>query len=431
MNFRQSASTALFSVAALIGTLSGFPAMAESVDYTLLTAIPIPATSANNQGGKLTGFDIGFVDPVTGYYYLADRSNASVDVINGATNQVISQIGGFVGQQATTSTSGPDGVLVVNNGGIATLYAGDGGSTLRSFNVTNPAAPIAGGTVNTGGGVLRVDEMAYSPFTNTIFAANNANSPAFASIISANPLAPTLVRGNITIPGQVASGGMEQSIWNPNTGTFFVSVPTFNGNDSGGVQEFSTTGTALRAYNFSSMGLGACSPTGLSLGASGNLMVGCGTSHTQTVVLNPVGTGTIVANLTQVSGSDELYYDPVTKRFYVTGVNAAGHRVIDVFDDNTYTLLQQIDLTALGAGTENYHSVAVDPLNGDIFVPLSDALGSDILCPNGCVAVFAEQDLTSTPLPAALPMFAGGLGLVGFLARRKKRKAETAPAGCT
>lgn len=32
-------------------------------------------------------------------------------------------------------------------------------------------------------------------------------------------------------------------------------------------------------------------------------------------------------------------------------------------------------------------------------------------------------DLAPTPLPAALPMFAGGLGIVGFLARRKKRKA--------
>jgi hypothetical protein len=32
--------------------------------------------------------------------------------------------------------------------------------------------------------------------------------------------------------------------------------------------------------------------------------------------------------------------------------------------------------------------------------------------------------LSQTPLPAALPMFAGGLGMVGFLSRRKKRKAQ-------
>jgi hypothetical protein len=33
--------------------------------------------------------------------------------------------------------------------------------------------------------------------------------------------------------------------------------------------------------------------------------------------------------------------------------------------------------------------------------------------------------LAATPLPAALPLFAGGLGMVGFLARRKKRNAQS------
>jgi DNA-binding beta-propeller fold protein YncE len=117
---------------AAVGTATAGPI------YQLLTTINIPPTPQNNQGGRLTGFDISFVDPVTGYYYFADRSNASVDIINGATNQVVAQAGGFAGQQALTSMSGPDGVLVVNNGTTATLYAGDAGSTLRTFNVNNP-----------------------------------------------------------------------------------------------------------------------------------------------------------------------------------------------------------------------------------------------------------------------------------------------------
>ena len=32
----------------------------------------------------------------------------------------------------------------------------------------------------------------------------------------------------------------------------------------------------------------------------------------------------------------------------------------------------------------------------------------------------------TTPLPAALPLFAGGLGLFGLLARRRKKKAAVA-----
>jgi hypothetical protein len=39
---------------------------------------------------------------------------------------------------------------------------------------------------------------------------------------------------------------------------------------------------------------------------------------------------------------------------------------------------------------------------------------------------FTVNPISTTPLPAALPMFAGGLGMVGFLARRKKQKALAA-----
>jgi len=33
-------------------------------------------------------------------------------------------------------------------------------------------------------------------------------------------------------------------------------------------------------------------------------------------------------------------------------------------------------------------------------------------------------DVTSTPIPAALPLFATGLGVLGLLASRRKRKAD-------
>jgi hypothetical protein len=37
-------------------------------------------------------------------------------------------------------------------------------------------------------------------------------------------------------------------------------------------------------------------------------------------------------------------------------------------------------------------------------------------------------DVSATPLPATLPLFAGGLGFVGFLTRRKKRNAQALAA---
>ena len=42
---------------------------------------------------------------------------------------------------------------------------------------------------------------------------------------------------------------------------------------------------------------------------------------------------------------------------------------------------------------------------------------------------FKFEPVATTPLPAALPLFAGGLGVLGFLAKRRKRKASAmAPA---
>ena len=415
---RNSIAPSCVVLAAVLGIATS-AAIAGPTTYSLLTTIAVPATSLNNQGGAMTAFDISYTDPVTGNLYFADRSNASVDVIRGATNTYINQITGnsttnFTGQQATTSTSGPDGVVIGYKGTTPELWAGNGGSTLLSFNVTNPAAPTQlFPTINTGG-TFRVDEMAFSPTTGLLMVANNADTPAFASLINTTSGTVNNPPGKITVSNSPADGGMEQSVWNPNTGTFFVSIPAFNGsNDPGGVAEIDTNGNVIKTFDFGTLGISSCSPAGLALGGSGNLLVGCANTGTQTVVLNPV-TGAIVTTIGAISGSDELWYDPVTQQFFATGVNAAGDRVIDVIGDGTYFIQQSIDLTALGANV-NAHSVAVNPLNGDIFVPLEGTTSSatDTLCPMGCVAVFR------VPEPATLALL--GIGLAGLGFARLKR----------
>src|SRR5260370_33175085 len=148
------------------------------------TFIPVPTGAANFQpGGVFTSFDISFADPVTGNIFIADRSNASVDIFSGSSLTFLGRAQGFTGQQATTALSGADGVLTVTRGGVTTLYAGDGDSTLKVFNATNPAAPAFQQAI-TNAGTTRVDEMAFSPATNQILAANNAEAPAFGNLFS-------------------------------------------------------------------------------------------------------------------------------------------------------------------------------------------------------------------------------------------------------
>lgn len=394
--------------AAILGSATA-SALADT-DYSLLTTIAIPTSGVNTQpGGAFTAFDISYFDPTTGLDYVADRSNASVDIFSGSTNSFVGRaIGGFTGQQATTSTSGPDGVVVVGSSQI--LFAGNGDSTLRSFNVSNPSAPTTAlAPVNTGGS-FRTDEMAYSPTANAILVANNADAPAFATLVNATTGA--IIAAHITIPGTNANSGLEQSVWDPNTGTFFVSVPAFAGTgDPGGVAEISATGTFIRSITLASLGVSACSPAGLALGGSGNLMIGCSTAGSQTVLLNPAGSGSIVKTFSQISGSDELWYDPALSDYFVTGTDS-GTRAFDVISDTTDQLLQTVALPDVNA-----HSIAVDPLNGDVFVPLegTTAAGTDALCPNGCIAVFAQ-----VPEPGSLPMFVTALlGLMGWPVLRK------------
>jgi hypothetical protein len=77
-----------------------------------------------------------FADAVTGDIFVADRSNTGVSIFSGSSLTFLGRATGFTGQQATTSVSGPDGVLTVTSGGVTILYGGDGNSTLRIYNAT-------------------------------------------------------------------------------------------------------------------------------------------------------------------------------------------------------------------------------------------------------------------------------------------------------
>ena len=100
--------TQALSTCVLAGLLCALPARADrdggAQAVKLVKTIPVPG---------LVIFDISFVDPATQLYYLADRSNKTIDVVDARRDVLLRQIqGGFKGFTGNNDTSGPNGVVV-------------------------------------------------------------------------------------------------------------------------------------------------------------------------------------------------------------------------------------------------------------------------------------------------------------------------------
>jgi hypothetical protein len=411
------ASVIAFGSAALLS-----PAQADT--YAFQQAIAVPPSVSNSAGGQFARFDISFFDPATQLDYVADRSNASVDVFSAATNTFVERLGGtpptFAGQQASNDSSGPDGVQVVNMPGQHQLFVGDGPSILWSFNInppTNTPTFTQLPPLNTGG-QLRVDEMSFSPTANTLLVANNADSPAFGTLINAKNGA---VIAKIIIPQGGATGGLEASDFNPVTKTFFLAIPKLAAIPGalGGVAEINpTTGAVIRVIDLKAIGACSnCSPTGLAAAANGQILIGDGTvGGSGSIIFDPT-TNKVVATFPGLNGVDQVWWDPTTGRWFL----AAGNHVppiLGIVDSLTDSIFQILNTTP------GDHSVAVDPISKEIFVPFA-ANAANTVCPDGCIAVFADV-ATAVPEPSTWAlMLIGFLGL-GVAFRQSRRKVSFA-----
>jgi hypothetical protein len=401
------------------------PGAPTTTQTKCLTAIQI------SPGNPIRSFDISWANPDRAEYYLADRSNLGIDVIDTKSLKFKRTIGGFKGIVLNGSGgvdnnhSGPDGVTSHGRW----LYAGDGDSTLKVIDLDAPTASAIKATISTGG-TTRLDEMALTADGKLLLAVNNAENPPYATLFkangdsAANHMTLSSIIGKIQVDSTIMQpgGSIEQPTWDPATKRFYVSIPNINNNPmgcagsacSGGllvVDPANLTFTAgiatLGAFNPTNntgvVPLPNCGPNGATVGPNDNLLLGCTPGNfapgTTTLVINAATKNS--ASVNGITGSDEVWYNSGDNRYYLGASkalpNPPPHPVLGVVD-GTSVLIETIPQSS------GSHSVAADSRRNLIFVPQVAPLavvgtGGDVtsngagICGgnNGCVAVYKHD----------------------------------------
>jgi hypothetical protein len=436
--------TTIFAAAALPALLLGStsaafaactgPGAPTTTQTKCLTAVQIP-------GNALRSFDISWVDADRAEFYLADRSNKGIDIIDTKNNTFKRTITGFKGIVLTatggvnSNLSGPDGV--VSHG--RWLYGGDGDSTVKVIDLNAPTATAIKQSISTGG-TTRVDEMALTTDGNLLLAANNAEDPPFATLFKANgdnSTSAVSIITKISVASAIIPKGfglsLEQPTWEPKTGRFYTSIPIIANNPTGcnygqlsgpitchggllvtdPLHPVAVEGAFNPATNTGVVPLNACSPNGSTVGPHENLLLGCtpqnNPSDTTTLVINAETKN--YANIGGITGSDEVWFNNGDFRYYLGASRACG--TPGTCPDPThgfpgFAALGVVDATSVlietipqGSGS---HSVAADCKRNTIFVPQVAPVsvvgsGGDIttvgqgICgsTSGCVAVYIHE----------------------------------------
>jgi len=386
----------------------------------LLTTIPVPG-SPTNASGKMFVFDISWVDAATQRYYLADRSNAVIDVVDAKNDVFITQIAaGFAGFTGSNDTSGPNGVVVFGRPGHQCLIATDANSRIVAIDLQTGTMVNA---VSTGGAPgLRADELAFDPEDNLVLPVNNADDKPFATLVKVNPQTcaltqPANVEGVDRITFTDATNGAEQPQWDPRLHRFLISIPEVNGpggtGPDGAVKVINQhTATVEKTFPVK-----VCQPAGLAIGPGHDALVGCsvifntagaawtGLTDPKTAapiqaILN-VKTGDVDA-VPGVGGSDEVWFNHGDGRYYTAsranpgavpnGKNPTTDPVLGVIDAESGKLIQLVPTFNTPNPTSppprgSAHSVAVNRHNNQVFVPLP---ANNVFpnCLTGCIAVY-------------------------------------------
>jgi len=375
-------------------------------------------TSINNPG--LTAFDIAWTDRSVGFYFLADRSNKSVDLINLDTKFFGRYFAGnWAGATGNNNTSGPNGLLTLvntTNGNKTEIWTGDGpqvqagcptqapwSGKCSAVKVLDFATGNLTHTIITNG-LNRADELCFDPKDHLILIANDAENINFVSLISTDDYT---VKGVLALPQ--ATNGIEQCQWDGQQKLFFLNLPEVDGpGDDSGPGAVLVITPNLQVLGQFNVNIAHCAgPQGMALGsgpANGQMLLGCNApsppspSGCKPGTCSPVGlgpqssviiskfTGAEIAVAWGLGGADEVWFNPGDNHYAIasavcTPTGCLSHTPAQLaFVDAVSLTLDQVLVIQKTTGV-NPSKVTVDPVTNEVYLANSGRV--DVFFPSG------------------------------------------------
>jgi len=371
-------------------------------------------------------FDISWVDDVLHKYYLADRSNKTIDILDLSTlPPTLTQVPNtkFQGFTGNNDTSGPDGLATVNNhtevwvgdtGGTCFPQVGPPGSQVPPptcgkgqvwvLNTDASIKTLPGGAPNpivvgegTGANSSRADEFCYDSKDNLVMIASPAESPPFVTFISTTTykVVKRLVFDGKPGNGPNATNGLEQCGWSEATGLFYQNVPAIDGPPGadtvpGAIAVIDPKKMVVK--NLFTIPLQDCAgPQGMAIGPGDQILEGCnaaGPNGFRNTVIVSQKNGAILSVLQSAGGADEVWFNPGDGHYIIASCNTpcrtpptsgaiTGPELLQLVDSvnlfpdaQVYVAQQNSDTTITTGNPRTIHSVAADPANKQIILPI-------------------------------------------------------------
>ena len=337
-------------------TRTGTPAQQHCLPYSQLTNTA--ATNPFSPGGPSSTFEVNYASCIVGqiYYDGAAQNDDTVLIDDGGVNGA----NGFVCPDPSLQFNGTPGV---------------------------PGPPVPSGASGHAAGFNPDVACHHGPQLT----ATTATQPG-GVFCAAGPGTPA---GCV---GAIAPAGLGGMVFYPPTSTFLLT----NGNSTPDITVGSvdvidplhpiTVGAVTRFVPvvINSFPIPNCMPTSINVGPGTDVFVGCadhdGRAFAPSSVIINGTTGQILKTINDVGFVDQTWYNPGDNNYYTASRDMPTGPVLGVINAGTRQWLINVPTNG------NAHSVAVDPKNNHIFVPLpSGGPNCETIAADGCVGVYASQ----------------------------------------